>query len=128
MLVTLADGTETDVRPDNGTLVYSNAAGFAYNNSTTELLRAELLQAPAKWELCLFFQAPAKWGLCLFSFPLRRLSIVDIRVCASLRLPWAWLAPNCEVNMEKVPDGAVHRVAAGAGARRTDRESRQDHP
>ena len=42
MLVTLADGTEADVRPDNGTLVYSNAAGFAYNNSTTELLRATL--------------------------------------------------------------------------------------
>ena len=42
MLVTLADGTETDVRPDNGTLVYSNAVGFAYNNSTTELLRATL--------------------------------------------------------------------------------------
>ena len=39
---TLADGTEADVRPDNGTLVYSNAAGFAYNNSTTELLRATL--------------------------------------------------------------------------------------
>ena len=37
-----ADGTEADVRPDNGTLVYSNAAGFAYNNSTTELLRATL--------------------------------------------------------------------------------------